>query len=61
MITPINVGSNIDVSVHLRLPVSFFIVRQVVEQGKCNTVITIIQTAVVTVQPFAEKSRSSSG
>ena len=41
-ITPSTVGSSMDRSVHLRLPVSFFIVRQVVEQGKCNTVITII-------------------
>ena len=61
MITPINVGSNIEVNVHFRLPVSFFIVRQVVDQGKCNTVIIIIQTAVVIVQPFAEKRCSSSG
>ena len=29
------VGKNIDTNVHFKLPVSFFIVRQVVPQGKC--------------------------
>ncbi len=47
-------------SVHLMLPVSFLIVRQVVEQGKCSTVITHIHTAVTHVQPFDVSKESSS-
>lgn len=31
---PIRVGSRIETAVQRRLPVSFFIVRQVVEQGQ---------------------------
>ena len=46
------VGIAMDKSVHFKLPVSFFIVRQVVEQGKCIIVIIIMQTAVVVVQPL---------
>ena len=49
---PATVGISIDRRVYFKLPVSFFIVRQVVEQGKWQTVIIIIHTAVTAVQPF---------
>ncbi len=51
-ITPVTVGISIDSNVYFGLFVSFFIVRQVVEHGKCITVIIIIHTAVIIPQPF---------
>ena len=42
-----------ETAVHLRLPVSFFIVRQVVEQGQCISENSITLTAVIHVQPLA--------
>lgn len=49
---PIIVGITIENIVQPILPVSFLIVRQVVEQGKWKMHITIVQIAVVSVQPF---------
>ena len=54
-IIPIIVGSKIENKVHFKLPVSFFIVRHVVEQGKWHNEKTNIQIAVVTVQPLSIK------
>ena len=59
-ITPQTVGIAMESSAHLRLPVSFLTVRQVVEQGKCRTVMMIIHTAVAAVQPFCVSSAASS-
>lgn len=47
------VGINIAKRVHLRLPVSFLIVRQVVEQGQCIKEKKIVQMAVSDVQPLS--------
>lgn len=52
----ITVGSNTETAVHLRLPVSFFIVSTVVEQGQCVREKIITEIAVFTVQPFEIKS-----
>lgn len=52
---PHTVGSIKLRKVHLLLPVSFFIERRVVVQGKCNTVNIITLIAVRRVQPFATK------
>ncbi len=49
---PQRVGIAMDNNVHFQLPVSFLMVRQVVEQGKCMTVMIIIHIAVVAVHPF---------
>ena len=49
---PAAVGSRNASAVHLRLPVSFFIVSRVVEQGQCISVKIINHTAVRTLQPF---------
>ena len=51
--TPKIVGINTETNVHFKLLVSRLIVRQVVEQGKCSTVIIIMQIAVVKVHPIA--------
>ena len=51
-IIPVSIGNSIEYNTHLILPVSFFIVRQVVEQGKWNRVIISILTAVKIVQLF---------
>ena len=53
--TPAAVGSRNASAVHLRLPVSFFIVSRVVEHGQCISVKIIKQTAVRTLQPFDKK------
>lgn len=42
------------------LPVSFFIVSTVVEQGQCISENSMTQTAVTGVQPFSRKIRFSS-
>ncbi len=47
------VGSRNARTVHLRLPVSFFMVRRVVEQGQCIREKSMVQIAVTQVQPFA--------
>ena len=46
------VGKAIENSAHLMLPVSFFIVIQVVEQGQCIREKSITQIAVTQVQPL---------
>lgn len=46
-IMPVKVGIKKDRIVHFRLPVSFFIVQQVVPQGKCNREKSITQIAVI--------------
>lgn len=43
-------------AVHLRLPVSFFIVKSVVEQGQCISENRMKQSAVTDVHPFCVKS-----
>lgn len=50
---PQTVGSKNDKIAHFQLPVSFFIVRSVVLQGKCNNVKIITLIAVSKVQPFS--------
>lgn len=60
MIIPVIVGTAKEMAVHLILCVSFFIVRQVVEQGQCINEKSITQTAVSQVQPLSIKSRFSS-
>ena len=52
---PINVGNRIETMVHFQLLVSFFIVKQVVEQGKWHSVKMITHMAVVIVQPLLTK------
>lgn len=47
-------GRRMDTAVHFKLPVSFFMVRQVVEQGQWNREKTAMQTAVLTVHPLAD-------
>ncbi len=46
------VGSTIENIAHLRLPVSFFIVIQVVEHGQCSSENNITHIAVTQVQPL---------
>lgn len=55
-IKPVNVGTKMDTAVHLRLRVSFFIVRQAVEQGQCISENSIVLTAVIQVQPLPTSS-----
>lgn len=43
-------------AVHFRLPVSFFMVKSVVEHGQCISEKTIKQSAVTAVHPFCVKS-----
>lgn len=50
---PIIVGIIKLTAVHLRLPVSLYMVIQEVEQGKWNSTKIIIHTAVAVVQPLA--------
>ena len=52
MIMPVTVGTAKETSVHLRLWVSFFIVRHVVPHGQCISEKSITQTAVSQVQPW---------
>ena len=50
--TPINVGRIKAIIVHFILPVSFFIVKQVVEHGKWNKDKSMKLIAVKIVHPF---------
>lgn len=50
---PTSVGINIAKNVHFQLPVSFFIVRHVVEHGQCINENIIVHNAVTYVQPFS--------
>ena len=54
-IIPQEVGIRAARAVHLRLPVSFFIVSRVVEHGQCISIKISTQRAVPAVQPFARK------
>lgn len=49
---PMNVGRTKESTVHFKLPVSFLIVRQVVEQGQWKRQNSIVETAVTQVQPL---------
>ena len=53
---PTRVGIMNAAKVHFRLPVSFFMVRSVVEQGQWKRENSIVFTAVKTVQPFSKNS-----
>ena len=59
-VKPQMVGINIDNIVHFKLPVSFLIVRQVVEHGQCISEKIIVQIAVVIVQPLSTSNCFSS-
>ena len=52
LVIPNTVGSTKARAVHLRLPVSFFIVIRVVEQGQWKSIKITVQIAVKGVQPF---------
>ena len=54
-IIPKAVGKTIETNAHLKLFVSFFIVKTVVEQGQWKREKTIVQRAVVISQPFETK------
>lgn len=49
---PQTVGTRKDITVHLRLPDSFRIVRRVVVQGQCIREKSMVLTAVIQVQPL---------
>ena len=51
-ITPSAVGNTAPRTVQPRLPVSFFMVKRVVEQGQCSREKSITHPAVTAVQPF---------
>lgn len=51
-IIPITVGTMADIKVQKRLFVSFFMVIKAVEQGQCIKQNTMVQIAVVVVQPL---------
>ena len=55
-VIPMIVGVSMETRVHLRLPVSFFIVKQVVAQGQCIRENSSMETAVVQLQPFCTSS-----
>lgn len=50
---PIIVGTSMETAVHLRLCVSFFMVRQVVEHGQCISENSITLIAVIHVHPLS--------
>ena len=58
-VMPITVGVSMETRVHLRLPVSFFMVMQVVAQGQCIRENSSMETAVVQLQPFCTSSALS--
>ena len=49
---PQTVGTRKDITVHLKLPYSFRIVRRVVVQGQCIREKSMVLTAVIQVQPL---------
>lgn len=55
-VNPMMVGMRKDNIVHFRLPVSFLMVRSVVEQGQCISEKSIVLTAVMKVQLLAVRS-----
>ena len=60
MSIPVTVGTVTETSVHLRLRVSFLIVKHVVPQGQCIRENSMTQTAVTQVQPWPARSVWSS-
>lgn len=52
---PATVGITAAKAVHLKLPVSFFIVISVVEHGQCISEKIIVQIPVVQLHPLATK------
>ncbi len=56
MARPVIVGSTNETAVHFQLCVSFLMVRQVVEQGKCMSENSIVHRAVSQVQSFCTSS-----
>lgn len=54
-ITAIDVVNTIVKNIHFQLFVSFLMVRQVVEHGKCNKENKIVQIAVINVQPLFKR------
>ena len=52
---PASVGRSAAIKVHLILPLSFFTVSNVVEQGQCRQENITVQRAVICVQPFEIK------
>ena len=59
MIIPVTVGRRRHRAVHFKLPVSFLMVRSVVEQGQCIREKSIVLMAVIQVQPLLTKALSS--
>ena len=55
IVIPVTVGTKKEIPVHLRLWVSFFMVKHVVLQGQCISEKSITQIAVCHVQPFATR------
>ena len=53
---PREAGRKAASAVHFQLPVSFFMVQSVVEQGQCIRENNMVQRAVVAVHPWAVKS-----
>ena len=60
IIIPTTVGSIMDSNVHFMLPVSFFMVRHVVEQGQCASENIIIFIAVSQLHPLLTNNCRSS-
>ena len=54
--SPISVGKIIPTIIHLILLVSFFIIREVVPQGKCISENIIVHIAVLIVHPFSNNN-----
>ena len=52
---PNNVGKRNETMVHLKLPLSFWMVMSVVEHGQCIRIKTTAHIAVVMVQPLAPR------
>ena len=53
---PAAVGTRMERSIHLRLPVSLRMVRQVVAQGQCISENSMVLIAVTQVHPFWDSS-----
>ena len=54
--SPKAVGSAAEIKVHFKLPVSFFMVSNVVAHGKCISENSITHTAFTLVHPFCTNS-----
>lgn len=53
---PAAVGTRMERSIHLKLPVSLRMVRQVVAQGQCISENSMVLIAVTQVHPFWDSS-----